>query len=173
MWSESLDLSIFTPEIFSQRASQSGGKIMLSHQISTDDAFTSSNAKRQWQVRDIERLTGRNVQRTWSSPRIHGDLTWDVYLQSCTLPFPSSLLSRIYFHSFPFVGINSPTSKRVKSGNNGESSRVDRNGSSLLNKIFAWKFSGDKRKIDCENCSDWIMDLRKKTIAILKCHWKR
>lgn len=58
----SLDLSIFTPEILSVRDSQSGGKMALS-QISTSDAFTSSNTKRQWQIRDIETY-GRNAQRT-------------------------------------------------------------------------------------------------------------
>lgn len=30
--------------------------MVLCHKISSGDAFTSSNTKRQWQVRDIERL---------------------------------------------------------------------------------------------------------------------
>lgn len=80
----------------------------------------------------------RNAQRTWSSSKNFNAtpaFTWDVY-KVVLFPFPSSFF-RIYFHSFPFIGIIRQEEKSGKSGNNGELPRVDRNGSSLPGKGFS------------------------------------
>lgn len=55
----------------------------------------------------------RNVQRTWSSPKNFDAtpaFTWDAY-KVVLFPFPSSFF-RIYFHSFPFIGIIRQGEKR-------------------------------------------------------------
>lgn len=103
---------------------RAGGKMVLSHQVSPGDAFTSSNAKRQRQVRDGERLNAQKhlEARPRTARRDHP-----------RVPFS---------HLFPFISIYrrySPRGekRRGKSGNNGKSPRVDRNGSSPPSKGFS------------------------------------
>lgn len=125
--------TVDTCYMLSRRA---GGKMMLSHQVSTEMLLRHRMQKdsgRYGMERDV--TYGRNVQRTWSSPKNFDAatpaLTWDVYK---AVVFPPS-------HLFPFISICWHYSPRnEKSGkmteNNGESLKV-RNGSSLPCKGFS------------------------------------